>query len=112
MNQVQQKLRAFINDSFLFGQGTENLGDSDSLIDGGIIDSTGILELVAFVEREFEVRVADDEFVPQNLDSIARITAFVNQKRGVDEQSESEGFEPAAIGNGAPSGISAAVAAA
>lgn len=81
MIEVQQKLRAFINENFLFGQGTDDLSDTDSLIDGGVIDSTGILQLVAFVEQEFGIHVQDDEFIPQNLDSVAMISAFVESKR-------------------------------
>ena len=82
MQQVQQKLRAFITENFLFGQDGGQLGETDSLIEQGVIDSTGILQLISFLESEFDLRVEDDEVVPQNLDSIAQITAFVMRKRG------------------------------
>ena len=58
------------------------LADDASLLDQGIIDSTGVLEVVAFVERSFGVKVADEEMLPENLDSIARISAFVARKSG------------------------------
>jgi acyl carrier protein len=57
------------------------LGDGDSLIDAGLIDSTGVLELVGFLEQEFGIDVADEDLVPENLDSIARLAAFIDRKR-------------------------------
>ncbi len=56
------------------------LADSDSLLDAGVIDSTGVLDLIGFIEQQFGVSVADDDLVPDNLDSIARLTAFVQRK--------------------------------
>lgn len=82
MQQVQQTLRVFITENFLFGQDAGQLSETDSLIEKGVIDSTGILQLISFLESEFNLRVEDDEVVPLNLDSIALITAFVNRKRG------------------------------
>lgn len=87
MQQVQQKLRAFITENFLFGQDSGQLSETDSLIENGIIDSTGILQLISFLEAEFGLKVGDDEVIPENLDSIARITAFVDRKRGSAEAS-------------------------
>ena len=51
-------------------------------MESGLIDSTGILELVSFVEGKYGIKVADDELVPENLDSVRHIAAFVNRKRG------------------------------
>jgi acyl carrier protein len=73
------EIRAFIADRFLFGDDTK-LGDDDSLLDAGIIDSTGILELISHLEERYGVKVNDDELVPENLDSIAGIAAFLAQK--------------------------------
>lgn len=58
------------------------LRDDASLLDTGVIDSTGVLEVIAFVEREFGIQVADDEIVPENLDSIERLASYVLRKRG------------------------------
>ena len=67
-------------ENFLFGQGSTELRDDESLLDRGVIDSTGVLELVGFLERRYSISVDDRELVPDNLDSIARIVAFVEAK--------------------------------
>ena len=73
-------IRAFIVDNFLFGDTSQDLGDDVSLIEAGIVDSTGILEVLAFVEGTFEIRVEDSEAIPANLDSIRNIVSFVGRK--------------------------------
>jgi acyl carrier protein len=75
------KIRQFIEDNFLFREDVAAIGDADSLLDAGLIDSTGVLELVAFIEQEFGVAVADRDIVPDNLDSIERIDAYVARHR-------------------------------
>jgi len=80
MDQVRTQLRDFIVENFLFGQGGDGLADGDSLMDKGIVDSTGVLELVGFLEETWGVRVEDDELVPENLDSIASLAGFVARK--------------------------------
>jgi acyl carrier protein len=80
---VQRQVRAFVTDTFLFGDAGHPLGEADSLIEAGIVDSTGVLELVAFVEEAFGIQVDDAEIVPANLDSIARIAGYVVDKRGL-----------------------------
>lgn len=78
MNQsVRHSIKTFIIDNFLFGDTTYDLQDDVSLIENEIIDSTGVLELVAFIEEQFGFTLADSDIVPANLDSVARITAFV-----------------------------------
>jgi acyl carrier protein len=57
------------------------LGNSDSLLEKGVMDSTGVLELISFLEREFEITLDDAEMVPENLDSVDRVVAFVERKR-------------------------------
>ena len=57
------------------------LSDEDSLFDAGIVDSTGVLDLIGFVEQEFGINVDDDDLVPENLDSISRLVAYVERKR-------------------------------
>ena len=76
-----EKIRAFVIENYLFGEDGK-LGNSDSFMESGIIDSTGILELVRFLEATFGVKVADEELIPDNLDSIDKIVAFVETKLG------------------------------
>jgi acyl carrier protein len=80
MESVESKVRQFIIDNFLFGEGADGLKSGDSLLDKGLIDSTGILELVSFLQNCFHVEVEDNEIVPENLDSILRIAAYVRRK--------------------------------
>ena len=79
-NRAAEEIRAFIVDNFLYGSAAHALSRDDSFLERGIIDSTGILELVAFVENHYQVRVEDRELVPENLDSIDRLVAFVQRK--------------------------------
>lgn len=76
----KQKIRQFIVETFLFGDTEAELSDDESLLDSGIVDSTGVLELVAFLEEEFDIEVKDDELIPDNLDSLDRLAAFVDRK--------------------------------
>lgn len=80
MQNIEQHLRAFFNDTFLFGQGADSFGSDDSLMEQGIIDSTGVLELVSFIEERYQIKLADHEMVPENLDSVSRLTAFIARK--------------------------------
>jgi len=79
MGTQKQIIKTFIIDNFLFGEG-DDLHDEMSFLDEGIIDSTGILELVAFIEEEFSICIEDDELIPENLDSINNVTAFLERK--------------------------------
>lgn len=76
---VQERVRQFIIQNFYVSDPSE-LTDDASLIGGGWVDSTGMLEVMSFLESEFAVRVADSEMMPENLDSIARIAGFVARK--------------------------------
>lgn len=78
---LEQDIRAFVIDNFLFGEGGDRLSSDESLVEAGLIDSMGVAELVAFIESRYGIAVADDELVPDNLDSIARIVAFVARKQ-------------------------------
>ena len=80
---INSQIRAFIVENFLFGDDTVPLDDEQSLIESDMVDSTGILELVSFLEERFGIAMADAEIVPANLDSIARITAFIVRKREI-----------------------------
>ncbi len=79
MNETKAKIREFIVENFLFGS-TDGLEDHTSFLDEGIIDSTGVLELVGFMENEFSIEVMDDELVPENLDSIDNIAEYLANK--------------------------------
>jgi acyl carrier protein len=71
----------FIVENFLYGDRSANLGRDDSFLEKGIIDSTGVLELVAFIETKFGVKVHDEEIVPDNFDSLSKLTRFVEYKQ-------------------------------
>ncbi len=73
------RIRGFVVDTFLLGD-DDGFDDGDSLIDGGVVDSTGVMEIVAFLEETYGIAIADDELVADNLDSIERLTKFVDTK--------------------------------
>jgi acyl carrier protein len=79
--QVRSQVREFITKNFYVPAGSQ-LADTTSLLDLGIVDSTGVLEVIGFLEKSFAIEVDDAEMVPDNLDSIAAIAAFVSRKRG------------------------------
>ncbi|MEZ4403857.1 MAG: acyl carrier protein [Kofleriaceae bacterium] len=79
---VERAVTAFIVDNFLFGNAAEAPAPTASFMDTGLIDSTGILELVGFVESTYQIKVGDDELVPEHLDSVANLAAFVVRKAG------------------------------
>ena len=78
---VSAVIRQFIVENFLFGE-DGNLKQETSFLESGIIDSTGILELVSFLEEKFEISVADEELVPENLDSIDSASEYILRKQG------------------------------
>lgn len=80
MPPLEQQLRRFVIDNFTFGQGGDGLSNDDSFLDRGIIDSTGVLELVAFLEEKYEITIEDQELVPDNLDSISKLVTFLDRK--------------------------------
>jgi acyl carrier protein len=80
MPNVEQELRRFVIDNFPFGQPGDALSNDDSFLDRGIIDSTGVLELVTFLEERYDIKVEDEELVPDNLDSINRLVRFLERK--------------------------------
>ena len=77
---IAKQFRDFIVDNFMLGRASEELTDDASLLDKGIIDSTGVLELVSFIEQTFGFAIEDEELVPENLDSVQRLTAYVAKK--------------------------------
>lgn len=85
MTEQRRQLRAYILKNFLFSEDETALSDSGSLIADGVIDSTGVLELIMFLEENFGIPVAEEEMVPDNLDSVDRILAFVRRKSSAPE---------------------------
>jgi acyl carrier protein len=79
MKSVADTVRQFVKDNLLFGEEI-TFSDDDSFLERGLIDSTGVLELVAFLESEYAVTVDDEELVPENLDSIGNLVRFVEAK--------------------------------
>ena len=79
MGKVKEKIKFFIVDNFLFGD-EEGLEDQISFMDGAIIDSTGVLELVDYLENDFNITISDDELLPENLDTIENIVNFLGKK--------------------------------
>lgn len=79
---IQNEVKAFILKNYLFTEDQSALADGDSLMQKGVVDSTGILELIMHVEETYGIKVLDEEMVPENLDSVASIAAFVERKRG------------------------------
>ena len=85
-NRIAQEIRDFVVSNFLFGQEGAGLTDDQSFLESGIIDSTGVLELVAFIEQQYSITVGDRELLPENLDSIQNVTRFVTREaRGAGE---------------------------
>lgn len=80
---IEDKIRAYILENFLFTDDQSELSNSDSFLEKGIVDSTGILEIVTFIEDEFKIKVDDDEMVPENLDSVNCIVNFLDSKKQV-----------------------------
>ena len=81
MNNLKHEIRAFVVENFLFGDDKE-LKYNSSFLEEGIVDSTGILELVAFVEETYKISVLDEELIPENLDSITNVVEFILKKNG------------------------------
>lgn len=80
MTDLKKQIRDFISQNFMIDPSIE-LKDSDSLLELQIVDSTGFLELIHFVEDAFHIRLTDAEMVPENLETIDNIAAFVTRKR-------------------------------
>jgi acyl carrier protein len=75
----EHEIRKFIAEKFLFGEDNKLPSDA-SLLEAGIIDSTGVLELISYLEEQFKIKVDDDELVPENLDTIAGVCKFLSKK--------------------------------
>lgn len=78
---TKQALRTFILENYLFTDDQSALADADSFLEKGVLDSTGIMEVVFFIEEQFGIKVEDEEMIPQNLDSIDHLVTFVERKK-------------------------------
>ena len=81
MHPIEQDLRQFVIDTFLFGNSGAALSIDDSFLEKGLIDSVGILTLVTHVEDTYAVQVADADLIPENWDSVRRIAQYIAAKR-------------------------------
>ena len=82
MQTTQEVILNYINENFIAGRSSKiELTPEVSLLESGIMDSTGILELVLFIEEQFSIKIEDEEIVPENLDSVANILAFLEKKK-------------------------------
>jgi acyl carrier protein len=77
---IRDRIRAYVADNFLMGASRDALQDDASFMAHGLLDSTGVLELVSFLEEQFGFEIANEEVVPENLDSLRAIEAFVQRK--------------------------------
>jgi acyl carrier protein len=78
--EIQKQVSEYLAENFLFGEEGAVIGGDDSFLEIGLIDSTGILELIQFLEESFGIEVDDEEIIPENLDSIKRVTRYVGSK--------------------------------
>ncbi|MCG8670263.1 MAG: acyl carrier protein [Pseudomonadales bacterium] len=79
---VEQTLRDYILENYLFTDDQSELNSADSFMGKGILDSTGIMEIIFFIEEQFNIKVEDEEMVPENLDSVNNLVAFIAKKSG------------------------------
>ena len=77
---TEEKIRAFILENYLFTDDQSELKNDESFLDQGILESTGILEIIFFIEDEFGIKIKDEEMIPDNLDSVEKIVAFIQRK--------------------------------
>lgn len=75
------EIKTFIARNFLFSEDANSIRDDESLMDSGTLDSTGILELIMFVEEKFKLKVPDEDMLPQNFDSVNAITSYIEKRR-------------------------------
>lgn len=78
--QISQNIRRFLFENYLFGYDENDFSNDSSFLDFGVLDSTGILELILFIESEFHIEILDMEILPENLDSVNCVSSFVYKK--------------------------------
>jgi len=80
--EIREHIRNYIIENFLFGDTEPLTGDDISLLDSGIVDSVGVMELVAYLEQDHGLSIEDSELIPENLDSIDNLVRYVTAKKG------------------------------
>lgn len=80
MHKIEDALRTFIDKNILFSTDGFSYADDTSFLENGILDSTSILELIAFVEGQFNISIKDSEVIPENFDSISNLSNFIRKK--------------------------------
>ncbi len=80
-NTILKEVREYVVENFLLGEEEDELSDSESFLESGLIDSTGILEVIAFLEETYDVEIEDEEMIPENLDSVQRVARFIASKK-------------------------------
>ena len=80
MPNIKQEVLQYILDNFIMGGSAADLSENDSFMDRHVIDSTGFIELIAFLERAYDIHVEDEEMIPENLDSLTNIERYVIRK--------------------------------
>jgi acyl carrier protein len=83
--EIKEKVKTFIKDNFLFDS-MAVIADDDSLLEKGIIDSTGVLELILYLEEEFGIKIEDEEVIPDNLDSVSNIEILIRNKNSTNNK--------------------------
>jgi acyl carrier protein len=81
--EIAAKIKTFIHDNFLLGDKKKMIKEDESFLQNGIIDSTGVLELVNFIEETYNIKVEDEELIPENLDSVKNLIAYIGRKQSV-----------------------------
>jgi len=88
MQQLEQEVRQFIIDNFMFENGNGSFSNEDSFLETGLVDSMSIMTLVEFVKEKYAISIEDEELVPDHWDSVSRIASFVQSRRGLVEASQ------------------------
>jgi acyl carrier protein len=78
---IEQEIKTYILENYLFTDDDSELSNADSFLEKGILDSTGILEVIFFIEHEYGFKVEDEEMIPENLDSVECLVEFVKRKQ-------------------------------
>jgi acyl carrier protein len=78
MDKIKEKIKDFIIENFLFGEDNDLKNDT-SFLEEGIIDSTGVLELIEYLEEEFDIEIDDEDMIPENLDSLNNLEQFISK---------------------------------
>ncbi len=82
---VESSIRTYVLENYLFTDDESELDSNDSFLEKGIIDSTGVLEIILYLEEEFRIKIADHEIIPENLDSVVNLVNFIDKKTTLKE---------------------------